>query len=263
MTAAQKNQVFQLVQNASAWLNGYVPDDLAVCPEFSDDAVQAPLPEVQPEVTVAPQNESPKPESTGISLDSVNAKISACQNCVLSKTRTHVVPGEGVLQPVAMVIGEGPGEDEDISGRPFVGKAGQLLDKMLASIALSRASNCFIANIVKCRPPMNRTPMPDEANACSGYLQAQIHILKPQLILAMGRTAIQNLLQTEKGINALRGQFFDYNGIPVIATYHPSALLRDEALKRPAWEDLKKARTKLAELCPDYAAEFYRMQNKA
>lgn len=110
---------------------------------------------------------------------------------------------------------------------------------------------------------MNRTPMPDEANACSGYLQAQIHILKPQLILAMGRTAIQNLLQTEKGINALRGQFFDYNGIPVIATYHPSALLRDEALKRPAWEDLKKARAKLAEICPDYAAEFYRMQNKA
>ena len=250
MTGEQKNQVFQLLHNASAWLNGYVPDDLAVCPEFSDDA--------EPSVPETETKERPS-----ITLDSVNQKIVACHNCVLSQTRTSVVPGEGVMHPYVMVIGEGPGEDEDASGRPFVGKAGQLLDKMLASISLSRKSNCFIANIVKCRPPMNRAPMSDEAAACSGYLQAQIHILKPKLILALGRTAIQNLLQSDKGINALRGQFFDYNGIPLIATYHPSALLRDETLKRPAWEDLKKVRAKLTELYPDYAAEFFKEQNRA
>ncbi len=147
-----------------------------------------------------------------------------------------------------LVIGEGPGADEDAKGEPFVGKAGQLLDKMLAAINLSRHTNCFIANIVKCRPPNNRDPMPDEADACRSFLDAQIGILKPKLILAVGRIAAQNLLNTTTGINKLRGQFFEYRGIPLLPTYHPSALLRNEDLKRPAWEDLKKFRTRLEEI---------------
>lgn len=209
-------------------------------------------------------------QQTGITIETIAVKISSCHNCILSKTRKNVVPGEGVAHPIVMVIGEGPGEDEDKSGRPFVGKAGQLLDKMLAAIELDRTCNCYIANIVKCRPPMNRTPMPDEAAACQGYLEAQIHLLKPVLILAAGRTAVQNLLHTTEGINALRGKFFDYHlgsqsaganqnstpAIPLMATFHPSALLRDESLKRPAWEDLKVFRAKLLELSPDYAASF-------
>lgn len=195
-------------------------------------------------------------EQKGMTLEMVEEKIFRCRKCVLSTKRINPVPGEGCRFPLVMVIGEGPGEDEDKTGRPFVGKAGQLLDKMLASISLDRNFNCYIANIVKCRPPANRTPMPDEAQACSGFLQAQIHILKPQLILAMGRTSIQNLLNTTKGIHQLRGQFFEYNGIPVMGTYHPSALLRDEALKRPAWQDLKAFRTRLLELAPDYEDQY-------
>lgn len=209
-------------------------------------------------------NQSQETQS-GITLDTIRSRISACRNCILASTRTNTVPGEGCETPYVMVIGEGPGEDEDKSGRPFVGKAGQLLDKMLAAIGLGRTANCYIANIVKCRPPMNRTPMPDEANACAGYLQAQIHILKPRFILAMGRTAVQNLLKTSTGINALRGQWmevqFGSEKIPLMATYHPSALLRDERLKAPAWEDLKKFRQRLLAEKPDYAEVFYSQQN--
>ena len=176
-----------------------------------------------------------------------------CRGCRLCETRHNVVIGVGNKNADIMFVGEGPGYHEDMQGEPFVGAAGQLLDKMLAAIKLDRTRNCYIANIVKCRPPQNRTPSPQEAEACSGYLQAQIHLLHPKMILAMGRTAVQNLLQTSQGINALRGKFFDYNGIPLLATYHPSALLRNEDLKRPAWEDLKTFKVKLEELCPDYA----------
>jgi len=153
-----------------------------------------------------------------------------------------------------MVIGEAPGADEDAKGEPFVGKAGQLLDKMLLSIGLSRFSNCFIANTIKCRPPQNRDPLPEEDAACSHFLQAQIDLLRPAAILAVGRVAAQHLLKTTDGINRLRGQFFDYQGIPLMPTFHPSALLRDESLKRPAWEDLKKFRGRLLELNPAYEA---------
>ena len=155
-----------------------------------------------------------------------------------------------------MVIGEAPGHDEDVRGEPFVGAAGQLLDKMLASIQLSRHDNCFIANIVKCRPHGNRDPLPEEAAACASFLQAQIHILQPRSILTVGRIAVQNLLNTSTGINRLRGQFYEYNGIPLLPTYHPSALLRNEDLKRPAWEDLKLFRTKLLQLDPNYQQKY-------
>jgi len=150
-----------------------------------------------------------------------------------------------------LVVGEGPGADEDAQGRPFVGKAGQLLDKMLAAISLSRGTNCYIANVVKCRPPQNREPAPDEAAACRPFLDAQISLIRPRAIIALGRTAAQNILSTSDGINKLRGRFFEYRGIPVLPTYHPSALLRDETLKRPAWEDLKRFRARLDEILAD------------
>ena len=135
-----------------------------------------------------------------------------------------------------------------MSGRPFVGKAGVLLDKMLAAINLDRTKNCYIANIVKCRPPQNRDPLPDEQATCNAFLQAQIHILKPKMILCMGRIAGHKMLETQEPLNKLRGQIFEYHGIPLMVTYHPSALLRDESLKAPAWQDLKLFRSKLTEL---------------
>ena len=184
-------------------------------------------------------------------LQEIAADIAACRACALAATRTHAVPGEGAPKPLVLVIGEGPGADEDASGRPFVGRAGQLLDKMLASIGLSREENCYIANVVKCRPPGNRDPKPEETAACFPFLQQQIKTLRPRVILCAGRVAAQNLLKTGKGINALRLTFAEFNNqeegedgevIPVLCTFHPSALLRDESLKRPAWEDLKLLR---------------------
>lgn len=182
-------------------------------------------------------------------------EVSRCELCQLYKERTHTVFGEGCfsfaaegqpkLRPTVFVIGEGPGHDEDVTGRPFVGRAGQLLDKMLAAIELSRQANCYICNIVKCRPPNNRTPLPSEVTPCLQYLNKQIEILKPKAILLMGRTAIHALLDTSDGLNRLHGQVFTYRGIPALCTYHPSALLRDENLKRPAWNDLKAFRALL------------------
>ena len=181
-------------------------------------------------------------------LENIARKIAVCKRCRLCEGRRNTVPGIGVPKPLVLVIGEGPGADEDASGEPFVGKAGQLLDKMLAAINLSRHTNCFIANIVKCRPPNNRDPMPDEAEACRSFLDAQISVLKPKMILTVGRIAVQNILNTTTGINKLRGQFFEYRDIPLLPTYHPSALLRNEDMKRPAWEDLKKFRARLEEI---------------
>ena len=176
-------------------------------------------------------------------LEAVFEDVSRCRACRLSASRTKVVPGIGVPQPLVMVIGEGPGAEEDRTGVAFVGPAGQLLDKMLAAIGLSRQSNCFIGNIVKCRPPMNRDPAPDEQASCMPFLDRQIALLRPRAILAVGRIPAQALLGVRDGIGKLRGHRYLFRGIPLVATYHPSALLRDETLKRPAWEDLKLLKT--------------------
>ena len=188
------------------------------------------------------------------SLERIAADVRSCEVCRLCKTRKNAVPGEGVPSPLVMVIGEGPGADEDTTGRPFVGRAGQLLDKMLDAIGLSRTSNCFIANVIKCRPPGNRDPQPDETAACASLLSRQIQLLRPRFILCAGRIAAQTLLQTSEPIGRLRGKFIDFQSggltIPFIATYHPSALLRNEDLKRPSWEDLKLLRSAIEETLP-------------
>ena len=185
------------------------------------------------------------------SLDSVAGEVRACMGCSLGKTRKNAVPGEGVSRPDVMVVGEGPGADEDSTGRPFVGNAGKLLDKMLASIGLSRETNCFIANVIKCRPPNNRDPRPDETTACASFLERQMIVLRPKIILCAGRIAAQTLLKTAESTGKLRGRFHKMrvadSVIPLVVTYHPSALLRNDEYKRPAWEDLKMLKSWLDE----------------
>lgn len=181
------------------------------------------------------------------SINTISEKIGKCRNCSLCETRKNTVPGVGVENPLVLVIGEGPGEMEDLKGEPFVGKAGELLDKMLASISLSRKTNCFITNIVKCRPPNNRDPEPEESSACDAFLQAQIAVLKPKAILILGSPAVRHILKTASGITSMRGKFYDVKGIPAIATYHPSALLRDPSKKMDAWTDLKSLYRLLAQ----------------
>jgi len=171
-------------------------------------------------------------------LSAVAAEVSACVKCGLSAGRTTTVPGEGALDAPVMFVGEGPGAEEDRTGRPFVGAAGQYLDKWLASIALDR-TRCYIANCVKCRPPQNREPHPDEIAACLPYLERQIAAVKPRVICCLGRIAAQTLLGTTSSLGALRGKVHQRNGVPVIVTYHPSAVLRDQSLRKPVWDDLK------------------------
>jgi DNA polymerase len=213
-------------------------------PAVSVPAAFVPVETPEPPPAALDSGEPPQEDS----LDRIAGEIGRCTGCSLHATRNKAVPGEGVNRPLALIIGEGPGADEDASGRPFVGKAGRLLDKMLASIGLSRETNCFIANVVKCRPPGNRDPLPGETLACSSFLTRQIALLRPRAILSVGRVSTGLLLNTGAGIGKLRGHFADYYGTPLLPTYHPSALLRDETLKRPAWEDLKTFKAKLDEL---------------
>src|ERR1041385_3752989 len=174
-------------------------------------------------------------------LDAVAAVIKECRKCALCEGRTNTVPGEGARDARFVVVGEGPGATEDELGRPFVGRAGELLDSILGSIDIPRSS-AFILNIVKCRPPSNRPPLPDEAAACLPYLHRQLAILRPKVILAAGSTAIGHLLQSKLALGKLRGQVHRYAGIPVIATYHPAALLRNPNWKKPTWDDVRIAR---------------------
>lgn len=174
--------------------------------------------------------------------------VANCQRCQLCQTRTQTVFGRGNPQARWMLIGEAPGEHEDRQGLPFVGKAGQLLDNMLAAAGLDRDRDVYIANVLKCRPPGNRNPGPEEILACQGYLQQQIRHIQPTLILALGRFAVQTLLQTEQSIGKLRGQLHQYQGIPLIATYHPAYLLRNLPDKAKAWQDMVLAKQQFARL---------------
>lgn len=174
--------------------------------------------------------------------DALTAAVAGCRACNLCSARKQAVLGVGDLRADWLFVGEAPGAEEDERGEPFVGQAGKLLDSMLAAIHLKRSENVYIANSVKCRPPGNRTPEPAETAACWPYLERQIALLQPKLIVALGRPAAQTLLQREVKIGAVRGQQFDYKGIPLIVTYHPAYLLRNLPDKAKAWEDLCFAR---------------------
>ena len=182
-----------------------------------------------------------------VSWPSLTEEITNCQKCRLCAARTRAVPGEGNPHARLMFIGEGPGRDEDLTGRPFVGRAGQLLDKMIASIGLSR-EEVYIANVVKCRPPQNRAPEMDEVAACMPYLRAQVGLIRPQVIVLLGSSALGAILGPEHRITRERGAWIERKGVFFMPTFHPAALLRDESKKRPVWEDLKKVRDKLQEL---------------
>ena len=187
-------------------------------------------------------NDGNQVEYKSIKLNEIAKEIKSCTKCPLHLKRLNPVAGEGNPNADIMFIGEGPGEMEDIKGKPFVGRAGKLLTKMLAAINLTR-EEVFITNIVKCRPPNNRTPLPEEVNACFPYLERQIEIIQPMIICCLGGPAIKTILNVNQGISKLRGSIYRYKDIPVIPTYHPAAVLRfPDKYKRSVWNDLKMLR---------------------
>jgi len=174
-------------------------------------------------------------------FEQIHQEIGACTRCPLHEQRTHVVHTEGNRKARLMFVGEAPGADEDAQARPFVGRAGQLLTKIIEAIGMKR-EDVLIGNVNRCRPPGNRAPMPDEVAMCKPFLLREIAAVQPEVIVVLGNTATKNLLDTREGITKLRGNFQDYKGIRVMPTFHPAYLLRDPSKKRETWEDLKKVR---------------------
>lgn len=199
--------------------------------------------------TSSPQDEAARTRT----LMGLAEEVSVCRRCALHAERTYAVFGEGGSVPRLVVVGEAPGAEEDRTGRPFVGRAGELLTRMLAAIGLTR-EDVYIANVLKCRPPGNRSPRPDEVAACRPFLDAQLEVLAPPLLLALGSHATRLLLRTERGITALRGRFHTSpDGWRVMPTFHPAYLLRKPAAKRDVWEDLKKVAADLGLSIPGAA----------
>lgn len=188
------------------------------------------------------------PPSQGDDLDRLAVSLEGCTRCRLCEQRRTIVFGEGDSHAAVMFIGEGPGADEDRTGRPFVGQAGKLLDEMIFALGFDRPQ-VYIGNVVKCRPPGNRDPREDEMAACSEFLDRQIDLIGPRVIVALGRVAARRLTGTDKPMGALRGRWTSYRGIPLLPMFHPAYLLRSELAKRAAWDDLKMVRTRLAQQC--------------
>jgi uracil-DNA glycosylase len=216
----------------------------------------APTPRLGPAAAEEPAEEAPPAEAPAAAdeagtaaerLQAVRDRLGECERCKLAPTRTNLVFGVGSPEAQVMFVGEGPGAEEDRLGEPFVGAAGQLLDKMITAMGLRR-EDVYICNIVKCRPPRNRDPEPDEVATCKPFLMAQIAAIRPRLIVALGKPAAQCLLQSTAPIGALRGRWHDFEGIPLMPTYHPAALLRNEGYKRPTWEDLKQVMAEMDRL---------------
>ena len=173
----------------------------------------------------------------------------SCQKCALADTRTHVVFGAGPRNAEVMMIGEGPGENEDLQGEPFVGRGGKLLDDMLELIDLDRKKNVYIANIVKCRPPQNRDPLNTEQDACIDYLRNQVALIRPKIIVCLGRIAAMRLIKEDFKISREHGQWFEKAGVQMTALFHPAAILRDPRRRPETFEDLKKVQAKIREVC--------------
>jgi uracil-DNA glycosylase len=203
------------------------------------DTIAAPeaIPSAQPAISLA-VDKGRVGAIAAMGWPELKSAVAECQSCVLGLRRRQAVLGVGDLQADWLFVGEGPGAEEDERGEPFVGQAGKLLDAMLEAIDLRRGDNVYIANAVKCRPPGNRTPEAEETAACWPYLERQIALLKPKLIVALGRPAAQTLLRSEVKISSARGRLFEFGGIPLIVTYHPAYLLRNLPDKAKAWEDL-------------------------
>ncbi|QRQ88816.1 uracil-DNA glycosylase [Cupriavidus oxalaticus] len=213
------------------------------------DLVEAPVSRARPEPSLVPAG--PEPDSAqaereaaiaAMAWPALDAAVAGCTACGLCQTRTNTVFGVGDRQAEWMLVGEAPGENEDLQGEPFVGQAGKLLDNMLGALGLARGRNVFIANVLKCRPPGNRNPQPAEVAQCEPFLRRQIALVRPRVIVVLGRFAAQSLLRTTTPIGKLRGTVHTYEGIPVVVTYHPAYLLRTLTDKARAWEDLCLAR---------------------
>ena len=202
--------------------------------------------EPDPELAPAAADSVAEVATDGLGWDELRRWVADCTRCELHSSRTQTVFGVGNTQATWMIIGEAPGAEEDRRGEPFVGRAGKLLDEMLRAVGQGR-DKVFIANILKCRPPNNRDPKPDEASACRDYLERQIELVRPDIILAVGRIAAQNLLGTDSPVGRLRGKRHALGSIPLVVTYHPAYLLRSPTQKRKAWDDLCLARRMLTE----------------
>ncbi|MEW6677124.1 MAG: uracil-DNA glycosylase [Pseudomonadota bacterium] len=223
------------------------PGPGAQATEAPDDEADGAVPEAidRPLAQVAvPRSAASSP--CGLDWPQLEAAIRACTCCDLHQSRTQGVPGVGDRNADWLIVGEAPGAEEDRQGEPFVGQAGKLLDAMLAAIGQRRGRNVYIANVLKSRPPGNRDPRPEEVAACLPYLERQIDLIQPKIIIALGRFAAQSLLLTDTSITRLRGKVHEYRGVPLVVTYHPAYLLRNPADKAKVWEDLVLARSTLA-----------------
>lgn len=297
MNADEKQTIYNLLRTASQNIYGYTTpafkNEKYIEPE--KPAVTQAIPAIQeapaPQAAPAPQTTQPVPSehqaqaisvtpapapvaqttnspsssteaSGGMSMGTLILKLARCTHCALARTRNTVIPGIGIKEPDVLVIGDHPSAEDDKAGLPFVGPAGQLLDKMLGAIRLERNKNCYLTTAVKCIPPHNRGPYPEETEACSGFLEAQIKILKPKLIICTGRVAAVTVLKNNQnvnlsqGVDMLRGKWFDYNGIPVLVTFSPEDVMRNQNLKKPVWDDLRLFAARLKEISPSYAALF-------
>ncbi len=223
------------------------PDEPAPARQATLRPVEEPRPPAVVRSPSPPAESAPPPEGvgdvSGLGWEALERRIRECSACRLCERRTQAVAGVGDRDADWLFVGEGPGAEEDLRGEPFVGQAGKLLDSMLSAIGLDRQHDVYIANAVKCRPPGNRTPEADEMTVCQPYLERQIELIRPRIIVALGRPAAQTLLGSEVKISAARGQLFSHRGVPVVVTYHPAYLLRNPQDKAKAWEDLCFARS--------------------
>ena len=213
---------------------------------------EAPVPRPTAPAAAPAPRPAPRPHApaaAAATLDELRTIVLGCAACPLAAGRNHVVFGEGNPHAELMFIGEGPGADEDLQGRPFVGRAGQLLDRMIAAMQFTR-EEVYIANVVKCRPPNNRIPTPDEAACCLDFLRRQIAFVSPKVIVLLGATAARFLMNTTTGIMRLRGNWMKFGDIPVMPTYHPAFLLRQESAKREAWRDLQQVMARFGKTYP-------------
>ena len=220
--------------------------------EVASDLQATETPAAASEPPVAAKPLFAAPPATSVAVDTLEwpeltARVAACKACPLCEQRKQAVLGVGDLDPDWLFVGEGPGAEEDVKGEPFVGQAGKLLDNMLAALDLARGNKVYIGNAIKCRPPGNRTPEAAEMAACRPYLERQIALLRPKVIVLLGKAAVHAVLHDDKSLASLRGKRFEYQGIPVVVTYHPAYLLRNLPEKAKAWEDLLFARRCLRE----------------
>ena len=225
--------------------DAFAAGPVAAVPARAAVALSAAVPVPTVPAAVAVEAPPSAPRTPPIALpgwDELQAQVASCRKCRLCETRNKTVFGVGPMDARLMVVGEGPGADEDAQGEPFVGRAGKLLDEMLRAIGRTRSTDTFIANVVKCRPPENREPAEEEAEACRPYLEQQLKTIKPRLIVALGRIAAQRLLATDTPIGKMRGQTYAWgpDATPLMVTYHPAYLLRNPGEKAKSWEDLKR-----------------------